>query len=925
MSSSYHDRNTNSDPKKVAISRKMLKTPIGGGREEKDGRISVVRSLIKLGLLNDGPSLRRIKDEADAEIDLAHILHAEDLKNLGENKTNSCLKELHKIYEGTYPDRGTDLHAYLKTIWRAATDASKKLTFHQAIALYGSDPGNLKKVAAFLLLFSGMVLDETVLPANPTPLFSREDADAVVENREKIMKRLKDLCTNRRQQKGPDKRVQIEKLVQLRKKAGEQIKKYNGVNAAPYFSSKSLSCQDIFEHIGLLLGGNDTLSVLKWKNPHSIEDPIGDLLKKDEYSLGTRVGVVMRLLRYDALADVTHNTIEEQTKEIALWTNSRIIHELKERCPKKSRNHAAWAKDLLSSFMPMYNLPENLSGLCEANLPNVVLSFLETADPWPETEKTSEIETRVINTMNLLSIPKDTPRLLQPLVESLLALVGRGSMESNEKYMETMNYFFSYVHLPSTYDLIAVKALLKKLGGFEESVLEEYSGEEVLRTFILNVGYVKEADGTEFAVWRPLKGVKGEKSGSSRSRSPHGSSSPHAPLGSAPHSPPSPPSLRHTPFEKRGSSRSRSPRRSSSHHAPLGSALYPPPSPPSLMLTPATERAAPTRTLSPPSPPPLTPENLENNPVIRRIRPSAVSKLAVSLRAFYVPATILIILRQSVGRLLSIKNRELFERVFDRVVFENPLLMPSSAVAITISTARMIQKIRGTLKLQFGQSISDDEARVLKNLMDTPDAPQKFMACVRSMNLRACNLTDLTDASKVVALVCCAVLFHPMVSSSNLGNVLYRYAPVILDAALFVGEQAGKATAYLQRPSAPPAGPPPEPQNAPEPELSVRGLASSRKRNRRPEPEAVETLSPPPKKRIERAGRNGEEPLASVEPSRDTPPVRGSEDAQEGSRLQSSGLRRQASRTQPVRRRHGVKFLADVLGRAWNLLPGRNS
>lgn len=388
---------------------------------------TVIQSLQKVKLL---PSVNvfdaaKMRDDTNQNVltkvgrALLEMKHAEQTKPSPTNASkrlkishaqpiteDAAISEIVARFGGTIEQN--DFMMYLTKLFADVEDAEAKINLRRAISLYSGHGGNRQLMAAFLLLFAG------VIPGTSGDTFSRNDAKKVVDKREKITSSLRGLCTG----SGATK---MTKLMKLMKEASKFIASVKGQPQAPHLGT-SKNCFEAVDTIKQYLSGKSSWEMVKgnaWEGENTIKaaDEMS-LPQKNATKVAQMTGIptdFVPMTRLGVVARVFLYTLPKAV-QMAKKTNYDILMELTLMCAKLG---SEWALSSMHSLDPALNALESmkdskneyeksvdLNESCNYYI-GTVKHLLETAfDPPPMlTDDAKEEEKRVQAALELLLFP----------------------------------------------------------------------------------------------------------------------------------------------------------------------------------------------------------------------------------------------------------------------------------------------------------------------------------------------------------------------------------------------------------------------------------------------------------------------------------------------------------------------------------------
>jgi hypothetical protein len=346
---------------------------------------------------SDEDILKQVKDRLDAKKTKLKVAFPNIVQQFGGvASTNDVLK-------------------YLRRIFKDAADADAKIDLERAIGLYGATEDNRQLLAAFLLLFSGLVEGKT------DARFSRRDAEGVLTNEVAVMAHVSALakqsnCGN----------PEIKKLMKLMEKTSSAIFRTHGRNRTRGLSTKNKTeCGSAITHVSKYLKGAgwDEFENRSFGADVAVQEATkvtrenGSLVEDGKMVPLTRLGVVARVFRSKDLAEI---------RSKAAQSNASLMKELFEECLKQP-NAPAWALASMSLIDPDLNAAtaikystklsqmkpkqKNMYGADQGHacntLMDTVLMLLQTAsDPPPKLQKNASLEENKVHAaLSLALVP----------------------------------------------------------------------------------------------------------------------------------------------------------------------------------------------------------------------------------------------------------------------------------------------------------------------------------------------------------------------------------------------------------------------------------------------------------------------------------------------------------------------------------------
>jgi hypothetical protein len=252
------------------------------------------------------------------------------------------IKEIVSRFGGMVENK--DFMKYLTKLFEDVEDDKARIDLHRAIALYSGHGVNRQMLAAFLLLFAGIV------PGASGDTFSRSDAKNVVNDRERIASSLRSFCTGSGARK-------MTKLMKLMVQASNFINSVEGRNQAPHLGT-SKTCFEAVDTIKAYLSGKSSWEMVKgnaWEKENTIK--AADQLSSTQKNMANVVQTtgtpadIVPMTRLGVVARVFSSTLPEAVK-LAEESNHVILTKLALMCAKYGSN---WALSSLHSLDPSLN------------------------------------------------------------------------------------------------------------------------------------------------------------------------------------------------------------------------------------------------------------------------------------------------------------------------------------------------------------------------------------------------------------------------------------------------------------------------------------------------------------------------------------------------------------------------------------------
>ena len=255
---------------------------------------------------------------------------------------DAAINEIVSRFGGTVEKK--DFMKYLTKLFEDIDDGKAKIDLRRAIALYSGHGVNPQMLAAFLLLFAG------IIPGTSGDSFSRNDAVNVINDKERILSSLRSFCTG----SGARKMTQLMKLMV---QAAEFIDSVEGRNQAPHLGT-SKTCFAAIDVIKAYLSGKSSWEMVKgnaWEGENTIKaaDQLSST-QKNIANVAQMTGIpadVVPMTRLGVVARVFLSTLPEAVK-LAEESNHVILTKLTLMCAKYGSN---WALSSMHSLDPSLN------------------------------------------------------------------------------------------------------------------------------------------------------------------------------------------------------------------------------------------------------------------------------------------------------------------------------------------------------------------------------------------------------------------------------------------------------------------------------------------------------------------------------------------------------------------------------------------
>lgn len=374
-------------------------------------RVAVILALQKNGFLQSPLSgaLLVWKKQSDEDI----LKQVKDRLDAKKTKLKVAIPNIVQQFGGLASTN--DVLKYIRRIFKDAADADARIDLERAIGLYGATEDNRQLLAAFLLLFSGLVEGKT------DARFSRRDAEGVLTNEVAVMAYVSALakqsnCGN----------PEIKKLMKLMEKTSSAIFRTHGRNRTRGLSTKNKTeCGSAITHVSKYLKGAgwDEFENRSFGADVAVQEATkgtrenGSLVEDGKMAPLTRLGVVARVFRSKDLAKIRNK---------AAQSNASLMKELFEECLKQP-NAPAWALASMNLIDPDLNATTAIKysiklsqmkptqkkqyGVDQGHACNTfmdtVLMLLQTAsDPPPKLQKNASLEeNKVQAALSLALVP----------------------------------------------------------------------------------------------------------------------------------------------------------------------------------------------------------------------------------------------------------------------------------------------------------------------------------------------------------------------------------------------------------------------------------------------------------------------------------------------------------------------------------------
>lgn len=255
---------------------------------------------------------------------------------------DAAINEIVSRFGGTVEKK--DFMKYLTKLFEDVDDSEAKIDLHRAIALYSGHGVNRQMLAAFLLLFAGIVTGTS------GDSFSRNDAMNVINDKERILSSLRSFCTG-------SKARNMTKLMKLMVQASKFIVSVEGRNQAPHLGT-SKNCFEAVHTIKAYLSGKSSWERVEgnaWEGENTVK--AADQLSSTQKNIANVVqttGIpadVVPMTRLGVVARVFLSTLPEAVK-LAEESNHVVLTKLTLMCAKYGSN---WALSSMHSLDPSFN------------------------------------------------------------------------------------------------------------------------------------------------------------------------------------------------------------------------------------------------------------------------------------------------------------------------------------------------------------------------------------------------------------------------------------------------------------------------------------------------------------------------------------------------------------------------------------------